>query len=57
MGSEMCIRDSAQAMPDEYKIPGDPVQAYRAFYLGEKAHFAKWTRREAPAWFVQERHR
>ena len=39
-----------QAMPDEYKCEGDPVKAYRAFYLGEKMKFAKWTKRPKPAW-------
>ena len=43
----------AQAMPDEYKCATDPVAAYRAFYLGEKMGFAKWTRRPAPAWVRQ----
>ncbi|HET6563795.1 MAG TPA: hypothetical protein VFG52_00160, partial [Xanthomonadales bacterium] len=40
----------AQAMPDEYKVPGDAVSAYRQFYLAEKMGFAKWTRRELPHW-------
>ncbi len=40
----------AQAMPDEYKMPGDAVAAYRRFYVGEKLKFAKWTRRRVPAW-------
>lgn len=40
----------AQAMPDEYKRAGDPVAAYRAFYLGEKMSFASWSRRSAPRW-------
>lgn len=40
-----------QAMPDKYKAPGDPVRAYRAYYLGEKAYFAKWTRRDPPKWW------
>lgn len=40
----------AQAMPDEYKMPGDAVQAYRRFYRGEKMGFARWTRRDAPDW-------
>jgi len=39
-----------QAMPDEYKVPGDPVQAYRNFYNGEKLKFARWTRRKKPLW-------
>ena len=39
-------------MPDEYKVEGDPVSAYRKYYKGEKAYFAKWNRgREAPEWW------
>ncbi|WP_162062717.1 pyrimidine dimer DNA glycosylase/endonuclease V [Vibrio taketomensis] len=41
-----------QAMPDEYKVENDPIQAYRNFYLGDKAKFAKWTRRSVPEWFA-----
>jgi len=40
----------AQAMPDEYKVPGNAVQAYRRFYIGEKLGFATWTGRPAPDW-------
>ena len=40
----------AQAMPEKYKVPGDPVAAYRRFYLGEKMAFATWTRRRKPFW-------
>ncbi len=45
------LTEFAQAMPDEYKDP-DPVQAYRAYYLGEKAGFAKWTKRNTPEWYL-----
>jgi len=46
-----------QCMPDEYKCNpntasiDDTISAYRAYYRGEKAHFAKWTNRSEPAWF------
>jgi hypothetical protein len=40
----------AQAMPNEYKESGDPVAAYRQFYIGEKLSFARWTRRLKPEW-------
>lgn len=40
----------AQAMPELYKVPGDPVSAYRRFYAGEKLSFARWTRRRSPNW-------
>lgn len=45
------LLDFAQAMPDQYKVEGDAVAAYRQFYLGEKARFARWTRRRPPPWF------
>jgi len=37
-------------MPEQYKVPGDAVTAYRQFYLAEKMGFAKWTRRNLPYW-------
>jgi hypothetical protein len=42
-----------QMMPEQYKVPGDPVAAYRAYFNGEKQHIAKWTNRPAPEWFVK----
>jgi hypothetical protein len=43
----------AQAMPDQYKNPDDPVAAYRAYYKGEKARFATWKApAQAPSWFT-----
>jgi hypothetical protein len=42
-----------QAMPEQYKVPGDPVQAYRRFYVGEKLRFARWMRRKRPAWIEE----
>lgn len=39
-----------QCMPDKYKVPLDPVAAYRAYYAGEKARFAKW-KLGAPDWW------
>lgn len=42
----------ALAMPDEYR--GEcPVKAYRAYYIGEKQHIAKWSNREKPQWYKQ----
>ena len=41
-----------QCMPDEYKVQGNPVKAYRNYYKGEKAYFDKWDRgRAAPKWW------
>lgn len=44
------LTEFAQTMPEKYKFPGDPVRAYRQFYLGEKMAFAKWTKRSIPHW-------
>ncbi|SFC37261.1 hypothetical protein SAMN05444422_107250 [Halobiforma haloterrestris] len=44
-----------QAMPDEYKRPGDPVAAYRAYYAGEKAEWAEWNYTEEPPWLEEYR--
>lgn len=42
-----------QAMPKEYKVPGDTVAAYRRFYIAKKRRFASWTGRDKPEWFVE----
>lgn len=38
-----------QCMPEEYR-QASTVQAYRDYYTHEKKRFAKYTRRQAPAW-------
>jgi hypothetical protein len=43
-----------QCMPDEYKVPGDAVRAYRNYYKGEKARFAKWQYSKTPEWWTDE---
>lgn len=40
----------AQCMPEQYR-QADPVQAYRAFYKGEKAKFAVWNYSPKPTWW------
>jgi len=45
------LTEFAQAMPEQYRVPGDAVSAYRRFYIGEKSAFAKWTRRRMPRWY------
>ena len=42
----------AQAMPDKYKNH-DAVQAYRDYYINEKARFAKWKFTNEPEWFTE----
>ena len=44
------FKQPPQCMPDKYKCK-DSIIAYQKFYLGEKAHFSKWKKREVPKWF------
>lgn len=46
------MTEHPQAMPDECKVPGDPVQAYRSYYKLHKRRLAKWEpRAKTPNWF------
>lgn len=42
-----------QAMPDEFRVPGDPIKAYRNYYVYGKKNIAKWSRRRVPTWFKE----
>lgn len=45
----------AQCMPDKYKQE-DAVQAYRAYYIGEKNRFAKWNHATPmPEWWIDKK--
>ena len=45
------FKEPPQCMPDEYKDK-DYVVAYRKYYMGAKAYFAKWERGvSAPEWW------
>ena len=44
------ITERPQAMPEIYKIPGDPIRAYRRYYVTEKGHLLKYTKRPIPEW-------
>ena len=52
--SQSGLTEFRQAMPEEYKVDGDAISAYRNFYIGEKLKFAKWTKRETPEWVSQK---
>jgi hypothetical protein len=43
----------AQAMPDQYKVQGDGVAAYRNYYIGAKSKIAKWKYTNSPDWYVK----
>jgi hypothetical protein len=48
--SDKGLTEFAQAVPKRYKFRGNAVRAYRSFYRGEKAKFARWTKRPIPWW-------
>ena len=45
------FKQPPQCMPDEYKCD-DSIIAYKNFYMGEKAHFCKWKKRNVPDWYM-----
>jgi hypothetical protein len=50
ISDDKVFRQPPQCMPDMYKCE-DSVTAYQKFYIGEKAHFSTWKKREVPLWF------
>jgi len=44
----------AVCMPDECKIPDDPIASYRNYYIQKKARFAKWKYSTKPTWFTPD---
>jgi hypothetical protein len=44
-------QEPPQAMPDECKVPGDSVQAYKNYYMMHKRSMASWKRRGQPSWY------
>lgn len=42
--------EQPKCMLDKYKVDS-VVESYRNYYIGDKASFAKWTKREIPEWF------
>ena len=42
-----------QCMPDEFKVDGDPVKAYRNYYMGHKVEMKKWNHSLTPEWWQE----
>ena len=45
------FKEPPQAMPDNCKVQGDAVKAYRQYYIQEKSRFAKWKMGNMPDWY------
>lgn len=48
------VTEHYQAVPVDCQIQKMPVMAYRKYYRLYKRHFAKWSVRSIPAWFLEE---
>lgn len=48
------ITTYAQAMPEEVRVPNDPVTAYRQYYKLHKSHLANWNPCPVPDWYNEE---
>jgi len=44
-------QEPPQAMPEDSKVVGDSVQAYRNYYMNHKKRFATWKVRGQPEWY------
>ena len=42
-----------QCMPAYCKVDGDPIQAYRNYYINEKSYMAKWKNSTTPKWYEE----
>jgi hypothetical protein len=40
------------AMPDDCKIMNNSLASYHKYYNEKKTHFARWTKRSAPQWYL-----
>lgn len=45
------MTEHPQCMPDDCKVPNNPVAAYRNYYHKYKAYMAKWNKGETPSWW------
>ena len=45
------LTEPALAMPEEYKVAGDPVESYRNYYRKGKNNIATWKHGNIPLWF------
>jgi len=50
--NEDVFTEPTPAMPDECKIPNDSLASYHKYYNEKKTHFARWSKRPAPEWYL-----
>ena len=49
------LTEHPQCMPEECKVPNDPVAAYRNYYHMHKSYMAKWNKGPTPSWWQQKK--
>ena len=47
---DVLFTEPTPAMPDQYKVPGNSIQSYKNYYLGEKTRMFSWKNRNKPDW-------
>jgi len=50
--SEGVFTEPTPAMPDDCKIMNNSLASYHKYYNEKKTHFARWTKRAMPNWYV-----
>ena len=48
------LTEVPQAMPEYCKVTGNPIQAYKNYYINEKNGFANWKNRTKPEWYKEQ---
>lgn len=48
------FEEPPQCMPDDSKVPGDSVAAYRQYYIKHKAYMARWNHSQTPNWWPRD---
>lgn len=43
-----------QCVPDDCRVEGDPVAAYRKYYISHKARIARWRYSDSPSWWPSQ---
>lgn len=52
--ADLGITERPQVMPEKYRVLGNPVKAYRQFYLGEKQALFQWRKIGNPIWVTDK---
>ena len=54
ISQDMRTTEMPQCMPEYCKVPGNPITAYKNYYINEKVRFATWKNRSIPQWYEEK---